>query len=378
MGFGGITSAAALGMNIYGGNSGSGSQFNNATTVNTGMATTPTPGGVNLDSGDPINVSLSYKQADGALTETMTDATTNATFTRVWRNVSIQGQVGGTTAFIGLTGGTGGINANQTVTNFHFTPGAAIATPVATITPIAATGYNQNMIISATNGSANVTATMDGGTAKNGDTFYETGLTQFNAPQTAPPSNVSGLPQAGVVFSSASDVGHTYVFQPNGPGQNDAVMLDETHTSGSLSLNAPSRYSALSFLVTGGNGGAPIGVTINYVGGGTQTATINGPDWFNNSPIAVDSNGRSDVNLDDFNSVNAGNPRIYQQDLSLTDLTDAVASVNFAWGGAVGDGDREAIFGISGTAVPEPSSMALLSLGAIGLLVRRRRAARAK
>ncbi len=32
------------------------------------------------------------------------------------------------------------------------------------------------MIISAANGSANTTATMDGGTGKSGDTFYERGV----------------------------------------------------------------------------------------------------------------------------------------------------------------------------------------------------------
>ena len=47
-------------MNIYSGNSGSGSGYNG--TVMTGNpAFTPTPGGVNIDSGDPINVNLSYQ-----------------------------------------------------------------------------------------------------------------------------------------------------------------------------------------------------------------------------------------------------------------------------------------------------------------------------
>jgi PEP-CTERM motif len=368
LGFGGITLSAALGMNIFGGNSGSGSQFNNATTANTGVATTPTPGTVNIASGNPINVALSYRQADNALTETMTDTVTNATFTRVWRGVNIQGQVGSTTALIGLTGATGGVNAGQTVTNFRYTPGAAIVTPVAAITPIAATGYNQNMIIPATGGSANVTATMDGGTALTGDTFYEMGAN--------PNTPVSGVPRAGVTFGSGTDANHAFVLQPNGAGQNNAVMLDQTHALGTLSLTTPARFAKLSFLVAGGNGGAPINLTIHYAGGGTQSATINGLDWFNNTPIAVDANGRVNTALSDFNNINNGNPRMYQQDLDLTNLSNNVLSVDFSWGGS--GNDREVIFGLSGQPVPEPSSLGLIALGAIGFAVRRLRSTRGK
>jgi hypothetical protein len=366
LGFGGITSAAALGMNIYGGNSGSGAQFNNATGNGTGVATTPTPSGVDITSGHPINVSLSYKQSDGALTETMTDTNTSATFTRVWRGVSIQGQLGGTTGTIGLTGATGGVNSTQTITNFHFQSGNAAATPVPTITPIATTGYNQNMISSAANGAANVTATMDGGTGRGGDTFYEVG--------TNPGSNVSGVPVAGSVFGSGNDSKHTFAFQPNGAGQNDAVMLDASSTSGTVSLVSPNKYSVLSFLVAAGNGGRPLASStgvpyvINYQGGGTQSGFMDFQDWFNGGPIAWDANGRANVTLSDFNNVNNGNPRLYQEDVTLTDVTHNVLSINFTWPGIATDGDREAIFALSGTAVPEPSSMALLSLGAAGLL----------
>jgi hypothetical protein len=361
LGFANLASSAGLAINIFSGNSGSGSQYND--TIAAGApAVTPTPGGVNIDLGHPINVTLSYKESDGALTETMTDTTTNATFTRVWRGISIQGQVSSTTAFVGLTGATGGVNAAQSVTNFQFNPGGASATPVARITPISVSGYNQNMVISAANGSANVTATMDGGTAKSGDTYYEKGV---NAGSTS-----AGLPRAGVVFGSATDTNHTFVFAPNGPGQNDALMLDTAHTTGTLTLTSPAIYSALSLLVAGANGGGNINVTVNYAGGGTQTATISAPDWFNNSGIAIDANGRATTALG-FDSTTSGNPRIYQQDITLTDTTDAVTSVGVTWPLTTG-GNRAAVFGLSGQPVPEPASLVLLSLGAIGLLVRRR------
>jgi hypothetical protein len=372
LGFAGITSAAAFTMDLF--NIGSASAFMNTTTSGSNMTLVPTMGGVDITSGHPINVTLSYSQSQGALAETMTDTVSNATYTRVWRGISIQGQVGGTTATVGFTGGTGGISANQSVTNFQFSPGAA-AIPVPAITPIAATGYNQNMIISLASGSANITATIDGGTAKTGNTFYEMGVN--------PNTPMAGVPNAGVVFGSNTDANHTFVFQPNGAGQNDAVMLDQVNTTGALALTTPKTYSLLSFLVAGGNGGAPIGFTVHYAGGGTQSTTMAIPDWFGNGPIAWDANGRVSLNADgsintsDFNNTNNNNPRMYQLDLPLTDTVDAVQSVSFTWQGTAGNGDEDVVFGISGAAVPEPSSMALLSVGAIGLLVRRRRAARA-
>lgn len=76
-------------------------------------------GSVDLTSGDPILVSLSYNGT--SLTETLTDLTTPAnTFTTSYA-ANIPAAVGGTTALVGFTGGTGGAFANQTISNFSFT-----------------------------------------------------------------------------------------------------------------------------------------------------------------------------------------------------------------------------------------------------------------
>lgn len=362
-GYTGISTASALAMNIYGGNSGSGSHFNNTIANGAGdPALTPTPNGVDLTSGHPIIVSLSYREADHALVEMMTDSTNpSQTFTRVWRGVSIQTQVGGTTALVGFTGGTGGINASQTITNFNFTSGNAPATPVATINPIAVSGFNQKMIISNAAGPSVITATMDGGTNKDGDTFYENGV---NANATA-----AGVPRAGVVFGSENDSNHTFVLEPNGASANDAVLLDTGHTTGTLTLTTPGRYSLLSFLVAGANGGGDIGFTVHFADGSSQTGTIPGNDWFGNSNIAVDANGRTDVTLTDFNSENSGNPRIYQDDLTLNNLASNVTGVDFTFSGP----NRAAVFGLSGQAVPEPTALGLLSVGLLAAFTRRRR-----
>ena len=387
LGYGGISNSAALAMNIYSGNSGSASEYDTAFQSGGNPAITPTPGGVNLDSGDPINVSLSYKESDNALTETMTDAShPSETFTRVWNNISIQSAVGGSTAYIGITAGTGGINAKQSVTNFQFTPSAANPTPTPTITPIPGlTGWDQNMIVSAANGIANMTATQDNGPAGitnlssyntgNNNSFAEKGVDSGNGGN-------EGVPRAGVVFDSANDSNHSFVFQPNVPGQDDAVLLNKNITAGALSFIGNTAYSILSFLVSGGNGGANVSLTINYANGGIQTTTINVPDWFNgtNPPIAWAANGRVSAgptagNLG-YNNEDGGNPRLYQDDVTLSDTTDAVTGVSFTYAGSTTGGNSAIIYGISGTAVPEPASFGLLALGTIGALARRRRSIR--
>ena len=72
---------------------------------------------INLHSGDPINVTVSY---DGTtLTMTETDLTNNATATQKYQ-VNIPQQVGGDTAFIGFTAGTGALTATQEILNWSF------------------------------------------------------------------------------------------------------------------------------------------------------------------------------------------------------------------------------------------------------------------
>jgi hypothetical protein len=374
LGIAGIPTSASLAINIYSLHV-VGSQFNNTVTAGDPV-TTYNSANINIASGDPINVSLSYRESDGSLTETMSDPIKSATFTRVWRGISIQGQVGGPTAYVGFTGATGAEFANQTVTNFHFTSGNATSTPVATITPIAATGYSQNVIVSKANGTANMTATIDEGTNKFANSFYEAGQN--------PNASAPGVPHAGV-FGSEADANHAFLLQPNGLGQNDAVMVDQTHTTGTLTLTTPVPYLQLSFLVAGSHGGANMGLTLHYAGGATQSATLNVQDWFNGtSTVAWDANGRVYVNSDGtinnstgYANTDSGTPKMYQLDLTPTDMVDALQSISFTWQGSNGAGDHEYVFGISGAAVPEPSTLMLLSsVGMSGLLIRRRAARR--
>lgn len=104
----------------------------NSTGLFTNGATPTTPSvdltgsGIDLHSGDVMNVQISY---DGTnLSMTITDPTANATFTHAWP-VNISSVVGASTAFAGFTAGTGGLTAVQDIINWTFTPGTSAPVP---------------------------------------------------------------------------------------------------------------------------------------------------------------------------------------------------------------------------------------------------------
>jgi hypothetical protein len=85
---------------------------------------------VNLNSGDPLAVTLSY---DGAtLTMTIRDTKTKASFSKSWA-INIPTTVGGNTAYVGFTAATGFQFANQDVLSWTYSvsPGQTPAVPAA-------------------------------------------------------------------------------------------------------------------------------------------------------------------------------------------------------------------------------------------------------
>ncbi len=95
-----------------------------------------TSSGVSLLSGDVMNVQLSYNGT--TLTLTITDASTMKSFTTSW-TVNIPTTVGGNTALVGFTGGTGGATAIQDVLSWTYSAGS---NPPAAPTNLAATAGN--------------------------------------------------------------------------------------------------------------------------------------------------------------------------------------------------------------------------------------------
>src|SRR6202035_4120904 len=79
--------------------------------------------GINLHSGHTFNVHMTY---DGAtLVEQITDATNSTSF-RTSFSVNIPSLVGGSTGYVGFTGGSGGLTAVQDILSWTYVPSGSV------------------------------------------------------------------------------------------------------------------------------------------------------------------------------------------------------------------------------------------------------------
>ncbi len=170
--------------------------------------------GIDLHSGHVFQVHMTY---DGTtLTMTITDATTAANFTKAWA-VDIPGTVGGTTAFAGFTGATGGFTALQKILTWTMSStgggGGTVATP--TFNPVAGTYVGtQSVAINDSTSGATIFYTLDGtqpGTAVGGSTL------QYSAPiSVAATKTIKALATASGQTTSAT-ASATYTIQVSTP-----------------------------------------------------------------------------------------------------------------------------------------------------------------
>ncbi len=89
-----------------------------------------TSSGVNLHSGDIFQVHMSYNGTNLAMT--ITDISTENTFSQTFQNINIPGTVGGNTAYVGFTGGTGGLTAIQEIIGWSYVSGPVTTAQAAT------------------------------------------------------------------------------------------------------------------------------------------------------------------------------------------------------------------------------------------------------
>jgi hypothetical protein len=256
--------------------------------------------------------------------------------------------------------------------------GSTAMTASAAVTSIVVTGYNRDVVVevgapATANGVTD--ATMDGGAnAPTGGTWYSQG---FNTN-----ALTSGLPAPGSTIVSLAAADHSYTFPLSyGSGTGitpNAFTVGQGSGSPTVTLTVPAPYSTLSFIGSAGHGPVVVNYTINFASGAPQTGTFSVLDWFNATPVAYNTNGRLTVNTGNFDNVNnAGgaafqNPRLYTFDITVTNTTSAVTSINLSSTSTTG---TAALFALSGTAaVPEPSGLLLSGLTALGMLGFRRRA----
>jgi fibronectin type 3 domain-containing protein len=121
LGYQGIGSSLAVKFDIYD-NAGEGINstgvYTNGAAPNVPATTINPP--IDLHSGHVMTATIAYDTANLYLS--ITDTTTNQTFTTTFTNINIPSLVGGQTAYVGFTAATGGAAATQDILGWTYTP----------------------------------------------------------------------------------------------------------------------------------------------------------------------------------------------------------------------------------------------------------------
>jgi len=148
----------------------------------------------------------------------------------------------------------------------------------------------------------------------------------------------------------------------------DPDALNTLMGNGTLTLTTPAQYENLQFLF-GGPGGA-WSATINFSDSSTATFTPSPTmlDWQSGTIASPAFAGKTAyVNEgSDLHFKNGLWVRELTYDLEVLDQAKTINSITIAT-------SSNGVFGLSGTPVPEPSSTALLGLGGLALILRRRK-----
>jgi len=157
LGYQSIPNSIAIKFDLY--NNGGEGRDSTGLYVNGAIPTVPaidlSATGIDLHSDDTMDVHLAYNGT--VLSMTITDMVTGATYSTSW-TVNIPSIVGGNTAYVGFTGGTGGLTSSQKMLTWVYTIGSG-ALPVSTSPIFSPVGgfYATTQSVTITSGSTGAT-----------------------------------------------------------------------------------------------------------------------------------------------------------------------------------------------------------------------------
>ena len=229
---------------------------------------------------------------------------------------------------------------------------AAGLTTTATATPIAVTGYDADIVAEAGNGA--ITTVTNAGVIANIFTLAEVGYTGVTGTTTGTPLTITGdtvTTQNGTVFSVDADA-------------NNAIIND-----GTLTLVTSGKYEDLQILLFQTSGSFTATLTFADTSTSDYSPSASFKDWGQSDAFDAFATKtaapRRDTN--NYNPSAGLYMREVNFDLSAADQLKDIVSIEFDF-----TTDRASVLGVSGTLVPEPSSLALLGLGGLCVLRRRR------
>ena len=318
----GIANSVAVKFDIYS-NAGEGTDSTGLYTDGA-SPTTPalnmTSSGVALLSGDVFNVHTTYNGT--TLTMTITDATNAAeAYTASW-TINIPATVGSNTAYVGFTGGTGGLTAVQDILDWTYVVTATAATPTFSPAPGTYTSA-QSVTLSDTTTGAVIHCTVDGSTPSATSpactTVQVSTTTTINAVAVATGYSNSAIETGIYTITTNPNINYAAGFSSSGVALNGFAKLNGTRlrlTDGGGSeagsgfsttpVNIQSFTTAFSFQLTNPNADGfafviqnagtaalgPAGGSLGYGGtGGIATSVAVKFDLYSNAGEGNNSTG---------------------------------------------------------------------------------------
>jgi Legume lectin domain/Fibronectin type III domain len=216
--------------------------------------------GINLHSGDVLRVAMTY---DGAtLKVTITDTVTQATASQSYA-VNIPSLVGGNTAYVGFTGGTGGLTAIEKILSWTYAPTATLAAP----TGLAATAGNGQVTLSwnSSPGAISYNIYRSTSSAGEGSTPFRTGLTTTSFTDTGLAAGTTYYYQVSAVNSQGESAKSNEAFAaPTSAGGLNFSGGFAT-AGGTLALNGSAAISGTALQLTNGSAQAASAFSANKV-----------------------------------------------------------------------------------------------------------------
>jgi hypothetical protein len=244
------------------------------------------PANINFNAGtqdsppDVYSVTLSY--SGSTLTETLTDQSTGATFSTSYPGVNIPALVGGNVAYVGFSGGTGGLSLVQQVQTWQYTP------TTQNLSPLGPSGLQVANVVAHDAGTSDITLVWTR------NSYNETGYQVNRSTDGVHFTPLATLPPNSDTYTDTRLGAGTYYYQvfafnaqgSSNPSNTDSVIIGAPaaavtvdHSAGfagasGLTLNGSATTAGSLLRLTDGGGEASSAFTTSRVGVTNFTTTF--------------------------------------------------------------------------------------------------------